>query len=124
MFRVRRDKDYVARSELSYTVRAVELHLAVQNDDRLGLARVKVCGDRPIGESRHFTETPATAGIGRRDQLAPSRPRALAVLTVSLSEDSHAIKLAHFVDLPSMHPGVPSSRAGRVARPRPARAQS
>ena len=40
MFRVRRDEDHITRTQLSDSIGSVQLDLALEDDECLGLARV------------------------------------------------------------------------------------
>lgn len=95
MLGVRRDEDDVARADLGDAMGAVELELALEDDDRLRLAVVDVRPDVLIRLRDDFAEPPPLVGVGSRDDLAQGRASSGLLVAVGGPEDSNAVQLAH-----------------------------
>lgn len=95
MFRVRRDEDHVAGTQLSDSIGSVQLDLALEDDECLGLTRVQVSGDVLVRLGDHLAEAPAVTGLVGGYEVPQRRASAGRRLAVVGTDDSHPVEFTH-----------------------------
>lgn len=89
------DIDDLSGADAGNALRAMKLHLALEDDERFGFALVNVGANAVLGVSAYLAQSPSTPRLTGRYQLTPLRPRALAKFSVARSHDPHTVELAH-----------------------------
>jgi len=95
VFRVRRDEDHVTGTQLSDSIGSVQLDLALEDDECLGLTRVQVSGDALIRLGDHLAEAPAVTGLAGGYEVPQRRVSAGRHLAVVRTDDSHPVEFTH-----------------------------
>ena len=95
MFGVRRDEDHVAGTQLGDSMGSVQLDLTLENDERLGLARVQVGGDVLVRLGDHLAEAPTVTGLAGGYEVPQRRVSAGRHVAVIRTDDSHPVEYTH-----------------------------